>query len=172
MAVAADAEGMYGKVLYETCTTGQIEYNDLKVVIGMVQNEPNDVKVSIATEGGNAAGYVYWIGKTSDNTWRSTTYLGGSPETAQVYMFLNPNNSRFTNIAQKYPVNDGIITMTDLDYETEYVVVAVAKDAEGGFSKATAFMFNPRAVSLGNIVYANDPKWEAAKPQVEWIANR
>ena len=172
MAVASDAEGMYGKVLYETCTTGQIEYNDLKVVIGMVQNEPNDVKVSIATEGGNAAGYVYWIGKTSDNTWRSTTYLGGSPETAQVYMFLNPNNSRFTNIAQKYPVNDGIITMTDLDYETEYVVVAVAKDAEGGFSKATAFMFNPRAVSLGNIVYANDPKWEAAKPQVEWIANR
>lgn len=172
MAVAADAAGMYGKVLYETCATGKIEYNNLKVVIDVVQNEPNDVKVSIAAEGGNAAGYVYWIGKTSDNTWRSTTYLGGSAETAQVYMFLNPNNSKFTSVADKYPINDGIITMTDLAYETEYVVVAVAKDAEGGCSKATAYMFKPRAVSLGNIVYATDDKWAAARPTVKFNAEK
>ena len=172
MAVAADAEGMYGKVLYETCATGKIEYNNLNVVIEMVQNEPNDVQVSIAAEGGNAAGYIYWIGKTSDNTWKSSNYLGGSAETAQVYMFLNPTNNRLTSIADKYPVNDGIITMTDLAYETEYVVVAVAKDAEGGCSKATAYMFKPRAVSLGNIVYANDSKWEAARPTVKFNAEK
>ena len=172
MAVAADAEGMYGKVLYESCATGKIEYNNLNVVIDMIQNEPNDVQVSIAAEGGNAADYIYWIGKTSDNTWKSSNYLGGSAETAQVYMFLNPNHSRFTSVADKYPINDGIITMTDLAYETEYVVVAVAKDAEGGCSKATAYMFKPRAVSLGNIVYATDDKWAAARPTVKFNAEK
>lgn len=172
MAVAADAEGMYGKVLYETCATGQIEYNDLKVVIEMVMNEPDDVQLSIETEGGNAVGYLYWIGKTSDNTWKSSNYLGGSAETAQVYMFLNPQHSRLTTIAEKYPVNDGMIRMNDLTYETEYVIVAMAKDAEGGYSQATAFKFEPRAVSLGDVIYATDPRWASMKPVVEFIPEK
>lgn len=172
MAVAADAEGMYGKVLYETLATGKIEYNSLNVVIDMLKNEPDDVQVSIAAEGGNAAGYIYWIGKTSDNTWKSSNYLGGSAETAQVYMFQNPNHSRLTSIAEKYPIKDGVITMTDLAYETEYVIVAMAKDAEGGYSKATAYKFNPRAVSLGNIIYATDAKWASMRPTVEFVPER
>lgn len=172
MAVASDAEGLYGQVLYQECATGKIEYNNLQVEIGMLQNEPKDVQLSISTKGGAAAGYIYWIGKTSDNTWKSSNYLGGSAETAQVYMFLNPDHTRLTSVSEKYPVVNGVIKMTDLAYDTEYVIVAMAKDAQGGFSKATAFMFTPRALSLGNIVYATDAKWAQAKPQVEWIERK
>jgi hypothetical protein len=45
----------------------------------------------------------------------------------------------------------------------------MAEDEEGGLSKATEFRFVPRAVALGNVVYATDPKWEAARPSVEWL---
>ena len=172
MAVASDAEGFYGEVLYQECATGKIDYNSLQVEIAMLQNEPNDVQLSISTKGGAAAGYVYWIGKTSDNTWRSSNYLGGSAETAQVYMFLNSDQSRFTSVAEKYPIKDGVIKMTDLAYNTEYVIVAMAKDAAGGFSKATEFKFKPRAVSIGRVVYSSDPRWEEAKPKVEWLVHK
>lgn len=169
MAVAADSEGMYGKVLYEECATGKIEYNSLQVAIELVRNEPDDVRLSISAKGGNAAGYLYWIGKTSENTWKSPNYLGGSVETAQVYMYLNSDHSRFATVAEKYPIQDGIITMNDLAYETEYVIVAMAKDNEGSYSPATALKFSPRSISLGEVVTSSDPKWEAAKPTVEWL---
>ena len=172
MAVAADAEGMYGKVLYESCATGKIEYNDLKVAIDILVNEPGNVQLSITAEGGNAAGYIYWIGKTSDNTWTSSNYLGGSAETAQVYMYLNPNHYRFTSVMENYPIKDGVITMTDLAYEKEYVIVAMAKDADGGYSKATAYKFEPRSVSLGKVVYSADSKWTAMRPTVEFVPEK
>ena len=171
-AVATDDEGKYGEVLAMECKTTPIKYNDMKVEISLAYNDPNDVQLNISTKGGEPVEYLYWIGKTADNTWKSPNYLGGSAETAQVYMYLNPTYSRFTDIAARYPIEDGLIKMTDLTPGANYVIVAMAKDAAGLYSKATEFRFVPRAVGLGNVVTADNPEWEKARPSIEWIRSR
>ena len=171
-AVATDDEGKYGEVLAMECKTTPIKYNDMTVEISLAYNDPNDVQLNISTKGGEPVEYLYWIGKTADNTWKSPNYLGGSAETAQVYMYLNPTYSRFTDIAARYPIEDGLIKMTDLTPGANYVIVAMAKDAAGLYSKATEFRFVPRAVGLGNVVTADNPEWEKARPSIEWIRSR
>lgn len=171
-AVATDDEGKYGEVLAMECKTTPIKYNDMTVEISLAYNDPNDVQLNISTKGGEPVEYLYWIGKTADNTWKSPNYLGGSAETAQVYMYLNPTYSRFTDIAARYPIEDGLIKMTDLTPGANYVIVAMAKDAAGLYSKATEFRFVPRSVGLGNVVTADNPEWEKARPSIEWIRSR
>lgn len=168
-AVATDKEGKYGEVLVLDCTTTALQYNNLSVEISLAYNDPNNVQLNISTKGGEAVEYVYWIGKTSDNTWKSSNYLGGNVETAQVYMYLNSTNARLTEVARKYPIVDGLIKMTDLAYGENHVIVAMAKDASGLYSKATEFRFTPRAVAIGTIVLDSDPKWAAARPTVDWL---
>ena len=171
-AVATDAEGKYGKVLTLDCKTTAITYNSMTVNVETKKNDPNNVVLGLSVTGGEAAGYLYWIGKTTDNTWKSSNYLGGSAKTAQVYMYLNSTATRFTSIAEKYPVVDGQIKMTDLSYDVEYVIVVMAADDKGGYSKATEYRFTPRAVAIGNVVTSSDSNWEKAKPEVKWLSDK
>lgn len=167
MAVASDETGKYGTVLVYDCPTTAISYNDLTVDIKVVTNDPGNVVVEMSSEG--AEGLVYWIGKTSDNTWKSVNFMGGSAESAQEYIFMNADQYRITSLMEKYPLVDGTIAMTDLEMKAEYVVVAMAKDKDGGLSKANAHFFTARAVAIGQVVTSADDKWAAAKPTVEWI---
>jgi hypothetical protein len=169
-AVASDADGKYGDVLTVECSTTDIAYNDLQVNIAITKNEPGDVRISIAADG--AVDFLYWIGRTNDNTWKSSNYLGGSAEKAQAFMYVNAEHSRLTSVMTKYPVVDGTITLTDLEGGKDYVMVAMAKSADGSYSKATEFRFAPRAVSIGNVVFSSDPKWAAAKPTIEWLPEK
>lgn len=167
LAVASDATGKYGKVVVYECATTAITYNDLKVDIDVVTNDPGDVVVKVSSEG--ASGFVYWIGKTSDNTWKSPNYMGGSADSAQEYIFMNADQYRITSVMEKYPMVDGTISMTDLEMKVDYVVIAMAKDKDGSLSAATAHFFTTRAVAIGQVVLSSDEKWAAAKPTIEWI---
>lgn len=167
MAVATDAEGKYSEVLAVECKTSPIEYNDIKVALVLEHNDPGNVVVSVSAEG--AVDYLYWIGKVSDNVWKSASYLGGNATKAQQYMYANSGHERFANVKAAYPVVDGEIRMTDLTPNTGYVMVVMAKDKNGLYSEAAELKFTPRAVAIGEVVLSSDPKWEAAKPVVEWI---
>lgn len=167
MAVASDSEGKYGEVLTMECTTTEITFNDLKVELGVVMNDPGNVVLSISAEG--AEGFLYWVGQTSDNTWKSSNYLGGSVETAEAYMYLNSTHNRIVSVMEKYPVVDGTIVMTDLVMDSDHVIVAMAKAADGTYSKAAELRFTPRSVAIGTVVLSSDPKWADAKPELEWI---
>ena len=169
-AVASDSDGKYGDVLVHECRTTGIGYNDMKVELSVLTNDPHDVVIGISAKG--AESFVYWIGKTSDNTWKSSNYLGGSVETAQEYMFINHDHNRIVSVMEKYPIVDGKISMTDLDMDVDYVMVAMAKGEDGTFSKASELRFVPRAVALGDVVYATDSKWESAKPEIEWVTEK
>ncbi len=169
MALATDEEGKYSEVLYKECATTPLSYNDMKVAVEVSLNTPEEVRLNISTTGGEAAEYLYWIGKTSDNTWKSTNYLGGKAETAQEYMYLNSTASRFTDIARKYPVSDGIISITDHTPGIQYVIVIMAQDKNGLYSKATELKFTPLAKNIGTIVLDSDPKWKEAEPTIDWI---
>lgn len=165
-AVASDSEGLYGNVLVESYKTTTIQYNDLVVKMELLTNEPGNFSASISAEG--AVDFLYWIGKVSDNTWKSSNYLAGSVETAQAYMYLNSTRSTFISVMEKYPVADGKIVMTDLALGEEYVIVAMAKDADGIYSEATGLFFKTRPIALGNIVYSTDPAWAEATPELVW----
>lgn len=170
LAVATDASGKYSEVVTVECKTKAIEFNDLKVVLSLERNDPGNVVVAISAEG--AVDYLYWIGRTADNVWKSASYLGGSAAKAQNYMYANAGHERFTTVMKNYPVVNGTITMTDLVANVGYVIVAMAKDKDGLYSKAVELKFTPRDVAIGDIVLSSDPKWEAARPTIEWIPSK
>lgn len=166
-AVASDSDGKYGQVLVKEYKTTAITYNDLSIEMEVVVNDPNNVAVKLVSPG--AVDFVYWVGRVSDNTWKSPNFLGGSAETAQVYMYLNQTATRFATMKEKYPVVDGVATMTDLGLKEDCVFVAMAKDADGVLSKAFTLFFTTRSIALGDIVYDTDTKWKEAKPVFTWI---
>ncbi len=169
MALATDSEGKYSEILYKECTTKPLEYNKMKVDVTVALNSPEEVKLNVSVTGGEAVEYLYWIGKTSHNDWKSPNYLGGSADNAQKYMYLNSTKSMFSDVAYKYPIVDGTISMTDHTPGVEYVIVIMAKDAAGLYSNATALKFKPLSKNIGTIVLDSDPKWAAAKPEIDWI---
>lgn len=170
MALATDAVGKYSDVMVSEMKTKPIEYNALKVSLNVEQNDPGNVVVSIAAEG--AVDFLYWIGKTTDNVWKSANYLGGSAAKAQQYMYVNAGHERFATVKKNYPVTGGKIVMTDLVADVDYVIVAMAKDKEGLYSNAVELRFTPRSVAIGNVVFSSDPKWSAAKPTIDWIEEK
>lgn len=171
-AVAVDSEGRYGQVLVLDAKTTAITYNEMEVSLEMLSNDPGNVSVKVSVSGGTPEGYLYWIGKVSDNTWKSTNYLGGSVETAQAYMYINSDNYRFSDIQAKYPVVNGVITMKDLAVSQDYVMVLMVKDAEGGYSQAGEIRFTPWPIALGKIVRSTDPEWIAHQPELTWIPEK
>ncbi len=170
MALASDSEGKYGPVLYKTYQTPTIEFRtDVKVDVAVKTNTPDLVELTVAAKGGEPVEYLYWIGETSSNTWNSDYYLGGKKEIAQVYMFMNPTLSTFADIAKKYPIVDGKISITGHTKGVGHVIVIMAKTADGTYSEATVLKFTPYEFDLGDLVLKDNPKWADANPTIEWL---
>jgi hypothetical protein len=170
MAVASDADGKYGEVLTLEVSTTEIAYNNLTVDIALEANDPGNVVLSVSAK--DATDIIYWVGRTADNTWKSSNYLGGKLETAEAYMYLNSTNYKITSVMEQYPLVDGKITLTDLTVDVDYVIVAMAQAADGTFSHGTLFKFVPNPVALGNVITKDDPRWTAATPTVTWIREK
>jgi hypothetical protein len=170
MAVASDADGKYGEVLTLEVSTTEIAYNNLTVDIALEANDPGNVVLSVSAK--DATDIIYWVGRTADNTWKSSNYLGGKLETAEAYMYLNSTNYKITSVMEQYPLVDGKITLTDLTVDVDYVIVAMAQAADGTFSHGTLFKFVPNPVALGTVITKDDPRWTAATPTVTWIREK
>ncbi len=168
-AVATNPEGKYGEVLSLECKTTALQYNALNVEVSVLLNSPDEVKLGVTTTGGKAAEYLYWIGRTSENYWKSTNYLGGKASIAESYMYINSTDKIFTDISRNYPVNDGEISIMDHTPGSEYAIVIMAKDETGLYSRATVLLFTPHPIPIGNVVYSTDSKWESARPVIEWL---
>lgn len=171
-AIAVDGEGKYGPVYSAEYTTLESSFNDLQVKLKVERNNPNDVVLGVSVEGGAAESYLYWIGKSSDNFWKSSANLGGTREKAQEFMSANPTNAKLVTAMRKYPYADGKIAMTDLALSTEYVAVVMAKDADGQYSEATVMIFTTRSVDLGDVVYSSDPSWSSTVPTIDWLEEK
>ena len=98
MAVASDADGKYGEVLTLEVSTTEIAYNNLTVDIALEANDPGNVVLSVSAK--DATDIIYWVGRTADNTWKSSNYLGGKLETAEAYMYLNSTNYKITSVME------------------------------------------------------------------------
>ena len=170
MAVASDKDGKYGEVLTLDVATSEITYNDITVNVELIANDPGNVVLGVSAK--DAVDFIYWVGRTADNTWKSTNYLGGKLETAEAYMYLNSDNYKITSVMEKYPLVDGKITLTDLTVDVDYVIVAMAKDANGVYSHGTLLKFVPNPVALGTVIGKEDPRWAAATPTVTWLTDK
>ena len=167
LALALDKEGKYKNVLVEEYTTTNIPFNDMKVNVVVEKNVPGDVQLSIKAEG--AVEFLYWFGKTSDNTWTSTNYLGADATKAEVYMFLNSSGKIMKTSMENYPIKNGMISSTELELGVQYGIVVMAKDTEGTWSHATLHKFTALPLNIGKVVLQSDPKWEAARPTVTYL---
>ena len=170
IALAVDAEGKYGELLMYESSTSVLTLNEVNFHAEVVRFDPGDVKVKLTKNSNAVTDYVYWVGKPTDNFWKSSQYLGASPESAGKYMALNPTAQRFVDMKSSYPVgDDGVILFNDLEPGTNYVFVCSSVDDKGVYSIAEVALFKVNAIPLGDIVYENDSKWAAAKPTIDFI---
>ena len=169
-AVAVDATGKYGAVYSQEYSTTNIPFNDIQVEVREVKNAPGDVQLAISAEG--ASEYLYWMGRTDDNFFKSGNFLGADAAKAEVYMFLNSTRSEFTTSMETYPIVDGVISTDKLALGVEYALVILTKDASGTFSHATLYKFIALAKNLGTIVLKSDSKWASTvnEVKVDWVS--
>lgn len=160
-AVAADAEGNFGKVFRQDYRTKDIEYNGLKVKLEMVSEKADDLRIKVSCDG--AKKYMYIVCRTDDEDWMQV--YGGTTKRAGNYMLMNPNASGvYHSDDSRYALVNGEIKLEGLLIDYEYVIVVVAVD-ENGVSEGTSLYFKPMT-NLGNFVAADDPNWEVGKPEI------
>lgn len=168
-AMAVDENGKYGEVLVKEYTTEELVYNDLSVTVTASEVGQNIAKLSVTVSGGDAAGYVYWAGRDTEEFWLDH---GKSKANVQQYLALYPDASEAQRAMYEYPLENGVLTMTNLKGEATYHVVVLAEDAEGRYSVAGSTQFTTLAVDLGDIVREGTDTWNVAKSQVEITWNQ
>ena len=173
-AMAIDKDGKYGKPVAVEAITNAMKYNDIVVTLGEATVSANKAEVPV-TVSGDATDYIWWFGKEeSDTFWTSSETCGKSKDQGQQYMALYPEDSNIIRAMNKSVFADGVIKMEELTGDTQYVLMVLAKDDSGEFSKAGFVRFRTLAADLGVIVRAGTDTWNAAKNQVQitWHEDR
>lgn len=167
LAMAVDSEGKYGAVLDAEYKTASMSYNSISVKVDLVDVGQNNATLSVTATGGTPTDYVYWVGRDTDEFWLAQDKL---KTTAEEYIACFPDDNDIVSAMRKYTLADGVLTLDDLKGEANYIVLVLAKDADGAYSHAGYKKFTTLAVDLGEVVKAGTAEWEAAKAQIqiEW----
>ena len=161
-AVAVDAEGKIGKPFKQQYTTKEIAYNDIVLTAELVDYKIDNTLIRLNAEG--AESFAYIVCKTSDAIWKDK--YGGTVKKAGEYIIMNMSSSDvYKTTDSHYALVDGCIALNGLDMDVEYVVVAMAVDAQGVCSEAASCYFKPIA-NIGNVIYSTEAQWAASKPTV------
>lgn len=175
-AVAVDKNGKYGDVNSVSATTEGLEYNSLSVTVTDLEVTSETAKFKVDVTGGEAADFVYWFGKSSDDFWVNSKYLNGSQKNAQQYLALYPQDEHITKCMKTYGKvgSDGTITFSGLDRKSEYIFVISAKDSKGLYSQAGYKLVVTLSANLGTIVREGSAQWNATKEQIkiDWILEK
>ena len=167
-AVAVDKEGRYGKVICRKATTLALEYDE-KITLQVTQLDVTATKATlkVTSNGGNLSDYIYWFGTLNDPFWRNS--LNQTPDNAQKYMALNPEDATIKEAMRKYGrlSEDGTIVMSGLSLETKYVFVIMEK-GETYYSKVAYKLVTTLSAELGNIARAGSDRWNAAKEALKF----
>jgi len=171
IAAVIDDSGKYGPVVVKDCRTKSLEFSNEKVSL---EWNPKNVTVSdvvnvtISCTSADVKQYHYFANMTSHSYWTNSRYLGGTKESAQKYIALNPNGY----IQSKTTASE--IQVKNLTPSQEYVVLVMAELNDGSFTEAEMFTFTP-TMSLGNFVRRDadgdgqdDAAWTAALPTINF----
>ena len=114
--------------------------------------------------------YIYWIGSTLDPLW---VKCGKDRKMLEKYMSVYPDDEAITKVMRTHGEisSDGKITITGLRMEETYVMMILAKNKDGLYSKGAYKSLTTLAADLGTVVVTGSEQWTAAKNniQIEWI---
>lgn len=175
--MAVDENGKCSQVVvYDgTLQTKELVFNELTVTIeeGVIGDKKASFPITIT--GGTATDVIYWAGKVTDEFWALTSYCGKDSAKGEKYMALYPDDTYIKRAMTQYSYTDGVLNLTNLGANKDYVVLFMAKDAETGeYSHAGYKMFRTMQADLGTIVRTDSDEWTAAKAavNVKWHENR
>lgn len=169
VAMVLDDNGQYGAVKKEKYTTLVATYNEeIKVAVTLDPEFPTNAgKVKFSATGGTPVSYRYWYGMTNDYYWTNQYMFGGTEKSAEAFASTNSNAKYYCEDVTAVD-GEATIDMSGLSIGEEYVVFALAKDADGNYSRATFVYFTPQ-FDLGTIVYADEADYAAVQPTVEFL---
>ena len=173
--VGVDNSGKYGEVKIQTAKTDVLEYNNLTVTIENSELGATDAAFKVNVSGGSATEFIYWFGKATDGFWANSEYMAGTKETAAEYMASYPDDPNIISSMKAHGqiAENGILNVSNLNVKTNYVLMVLAKDASGKWSRGGYKMITTLAADLGTIVREGSNTWNQAKSQVniKWIEN-
>ena len=167
-AVPVGRDGLIGKVKCVSAKSADVSFNSLTVTLDVKDITSEEATVEVSVAGGTAEEYVYWVGRQTDDFWVKT--LKKDRNDAGKFMAANPDADAVVKSMNQFgPIGaDGKLKLTDLSIKSTYIVLVVAKDASGKYSKAGYKLFETESISLGD-GYAPEgsEKWNAAKQFIE-----
>lgn len=168
-AVAVGHDGKYGDVVCKSATTDAVTFNSLSVSVADPEVTATDATFEITVSGGTATDYIYWCGKEIDPFWLYEEYCNNSPEDAEEYMAANPDAEAVAAIMRKNGKvsKEGKLTVADLEVNSSYVFIVLAKDETGKYSRGTVKRFRTNAIDLGDFVKEGTEKWNETKKWIE-----
>lgn len=165
LALAVDAQGRYGDLLYGSYSIGVPLFNDDISIEMDVEQKDRTAHIKLTSVGADIRRYHYYVGKKSGSVW--TRVLGGTRESAEEYLAVNSEYYLISN-TDEVPLVDGCIIVDELEIDSEYVAVVMAVDSDGHLSRAHMLTFTPR-LDLGNFVRktgSTQQLWLSSKPVV------
>lgn len=167
-AVAVGHDGLYGPVKCVKAETKAYEFNSLSVTIEPVEIGSDEATFQVSVSGGTAEDYIYWVGRRTNDFYK--TVCGGTRNNAEKFMAANPDAQEIIDVmaANGKIAADGTLKITGLSIDKEHVILVLAKDSDGKYSKAGYKLFNTAAIDLGdNFVDVGTDKWNETKKWIE-----
>ena len=173
---AVDAAGTYGTVNCVSTSLTKVEYNtSISFALDYTDVRADKIvyKVTLADQSPAPAKYVYWIGTEQDPFW---VKCGKSKDVVQKYMAVYPDYDAVASVMRAHGdfSENGELTITGLRNEEKYIMVVVAVDSEGKYSKCVCYKaVTTLGADLGVVVVEGSDQWNAAKNsiQIDWIQN-
>ena len=167
-AVPVGADGLYGNVLCVSSSTAKVTFNSLSVTLNKVLVESDRATYQLTVTGGTPTDFLYWVGRKTDSFWVET--CGSNKTTAGKFMAANPDHELFAKVMKTSgPVSaDGTLILQELAIAKEHVLLVLAKDETGNYSKAGYAAFETSSISLGdNYAEEGSDKWNEMKALIE-----
>ena len=169
-AVAVDADGKYGKVKCLSSTLPKVTFNGISLSYANIEIGSDKVEFQIVATGDTPVRYIYWVGTVNDPFW---VKCGKIRQDAEKYMAVYPDDEAIAKVmrANGEISEDGKIVIGNLRMEEEYVIMVLAQDESGKFSKGAYKKITTLAADLGTIRTTGSELWNAAKEtiKIEWI---
>lgn len=169
-AAAVDESGKYGAVKCLSATLETVKYNSITLTLDSVEVGSDEAEFKVTATGGTPTGYIYWIGTQQDPFWVA---CNKSRLTAQKYMATYPEDDAISSVMRAHGnfASDGTIKITGLRLEEEYVMLVLAQDESGLFSKAAYKKVTTLAADLGEVRTEGSDLWNTARNSIvlDWI---
>lgn len=164
-AVPVGHDGLCGEFVCQSATTAAVEFNKLTVSLTEVEILSDEATYKVAFSD-TPTDYIFWVGRKSDEFW---TRCNSSRLTAEKYLAANPDCKEVQEAMKKGMIeSDGTLRLTGLTINKEHVLLVMAQDKTGNYSKAGYKSFATKSINLGT-GYAPEgsEKWNNAKKFIE-----